>query len=379
MPSLRRAIALEPHHAGYEDLLCRYLLFDQQEPVAAVPHCERATQLNRYFSPYWLDLALAYYGAGERDRQEQAILTAVAVDPTTPDVAWNAGNFFLVQNKLPQALHQFSVVLGNDPQRVRPALELCWRATHDVNTVQSLLPPDPAVYLQFLRLLISKNEWAGAYHVWSSLASMQQSFDVKQAIFYVDALLEHHDVSRAGEVWKQLSARSAELRSREAAEDMVFNGGFERSFLNGGFDWKYLKQPGSSVAMDGEAHNGRRSLAISYTGRNQDSGIVQLIPVSPATDYQLSGWVKSDNLKSGAGVCIAVLDAYDNSVLAQTPETLGTSDWHLVEAGFQTGPQTRLVAIRLIHAQGESWIEGQFWADDIDLRRVSTTPATLPH
>src|SRR5262249_49366247 len=143
------------------------------------------------------------------------------------------------------------------------------------------------------------------------------------------------------------------------------------------FDWKYLKQPGSSASLDGEAHGGSRALGISYNGRNQDSGIVQFVPVLPNTEYKISGWVKSDNLKSGSGVCISVFDSYDNRALAQTAETLGTSNWRQVEASFRTGPQTQLVAIRFTHANGEHWIEGQFWVDDISLRGASQSLDTL--
>src|ERR1017187_6418509 len=108
--SLEHAIALEPRDAASQDLLCRFLLFDRQEASAAVPLCKRATELDPYQSAYWLHLALAYYRTGAEQQQEEAIFRAVSVDPTTPDVAWEAANFFLVQGKIPEALHQFSVV-----------------------------------------------------------------------------------------------------------------------------------------------------------------------------------------------------------------------------------------------------------------------------
>src|SRR5580704_18625458 len=96
--SLERAIALAPGNAAYQDLLCRYLLFDKQSPAAALPHCENATELNAYDSTFWLDLGLAYYNIGAERQQQAAILKAVAVDPMTPDVAWTAANFYLTQD-----------------------------------------------------------------------------------------------------------------------------------------------------------------------------------------------------------------------------------------------------------------------------------------
>jgi len=368
--SLQRAIALEPRHAGYQDLLCRYLLFDRQDPTAALPSCERATQLNPYFSPYWLNLALAYYSVGQPQKQQEAILKAVAVDPTTPDVAWNAANFFLVQGNVSEALHQFATVMRNDPNRVRPALELCWRAMPEVTTIEGVLPPDPGVYVEFIRLLTARNEWAGAAQLWSGLLSLDKAPDDKQAMRYVDALMEHRDVARAQEVWQQLAARSPQLRARIRADDLVVNGGFEEPILNDGFDWRYGKQKGSTASLDtSEFHSGTRSISIFYNGRSDDSGLAQFVPVKPNTEYIVSAWTKSEVLKSGSGICLSVADGYDNNkVYDETPETLGTTTWHQVEGHFQTGPDTQLVILRFTHAHGELWVEGQFWADDVSLR-----------
>lgn len=376
IPSLQRAMTLAPRNAAYQDLLCRFLLFDRQEAAAAIPHCRRATALNPYYSAYWLDLALGYYSAGEQDLQRQAILEAIAVDPTTPDVAWSAANFFLLQHNLPEALRQFSIVIANDPGKVTPSLDLCWRAVPDVRTIEAILPRDPGVYLQFVRLLTANNEWEGAQRVWSDFLTLNREVDYRQALFYVDALLQHHDVAHAVQVWQQLMSRSEVLRKRGRADDLVVNGGFEQGILNGGFDWRYARQDGSTVSLDSsEFHSGTQSLSISYNGRNGDSGMLQYVPVKANSRYTLSAWVKSEGLKSGSGICVSASDAYTDKLYGQTQETLGTTGWHRVEADFQTGPETELVAMRFTHAHGSLWVEGQLWVDDVSLQATSNSPA----
>src|SRR5580658_8460194 len=62
--SIERAIALEPQNAAYHDLLCRSMIFVSQEPERAVNECKKASELNPYSSSIWLDLAQAYYSAG---------------------------------------------------------------------------------------------------------------------------------------------------------------------------------------------------------------------------------------------------------------------------------------------------------------------------
>jgi thioredoxin-like negative regulator of GroEL len=375
LPSLERAIALEPHDATRQDLLCRFLLFDMQDAPAAIAPCRRATELNPYQSEYWLHLALAYYRSGAEQQQQEAILNAVSVDPTTPDVAWEAANFFLVQGKTPEALHQFSVVMRGDPTMVRRSLELCWRALHDVDALQSTLPPNPEVYLQLIRLLIEKNEWAAAHQIWTALLQLNQEFDYRHALFYVDALLQKQDVAAADEVWKQLAARSPALSHYLQPGNLIVNGDFAEDILNDGFDWHYTAQPGIAVSVDTtQSHSGNQSLSIAFSNSGGDAGLYQYVPVKPNTDYTFSAWARSEELRSANGPYLSITGAYDNSQYAVTKDTVGTTPWHLLETSFRTGPATWLVAVRVVRDPGNTRILGQFWLDEVALRPSAKVP-----
>jgi hypothetical protein len=367
--SLERAIALEPRDASYQDLLCRFLLFDRQEAAAAVPLCKRATALNPYQSAYWLHLALAYYGTGAEHEQQDAILKAISVDPTTPDVAWEAANFFLVQGKIPEALHQFSVVIRGDPTMATQSLDLCWRTLHDVSAIEAILPPEPEIYLQFLRLLTAKSEWAAAHHIWSALLRLNREFDYHHALFYVDALLQERDVAGADRAWEELASRSVILSRYSQSDNLVLNGDFEEDILNGGFDWHYAVQPGTAVSLDTtQFHSGSRSVLVSYSGIGSDSGFYEYVPVKPNTQYAVSAWVKSEELQTANGPCISVSDAYNDKPYTLTQETVGTTVWHRLESSFQTGPETELLAIRFTRDPGNTHIKGKFWVDEVRLR-----------
>ena len=79
------------------------------------PDYRTAVHLNPYEARYWLDLAGAYQVAGRIGEQAESVQHAVEADPTTPHVAWEAANFFLVQGDREKALRYFRVVLANDP------------------------------------------------------------------------------------------------------------------------------------------------------------------------------------------------------------------------------------------------------------------------
>ena len=367
--SLKRAIALEPTNAEYYDLLGRNLLFVAQEPPSAVTAFSKAIALNPYRSSYLLDLAQAYFGMGDQKENLAALRKAIAIDPKTLDVAWSAGNFFLVQGDVPEALQQFATVLPNDPSLTVPVLSVCWRTLGDVRTIESILPPDPAVHLELIRLLMSQGETAGAHDAWSDLMHLHLEFDYHQALFYVNSLIDARDVALAREAWKQLISTSSGLARYTTSDNLLVNGAFSEDILNGGFDWRYVPSSTPSVALDpSEVHSSGRSLLISYSDSGTDSGVYQDVPVDPNTRYTLSAWVKSEDLESANGPSVAALDAFDNTTYAQTDETIGTTSWHQVSKEFETGNATRLLVIRFIRNPGTTSIRGRFWVDDVSLR-----------
>src|ERR1017187_5633782 len=133
--NLQEAIRVEPSNAEYRELLGRSLALSGGNLNDAIANYRIAVHLNPYEARYWLDLAGAYQVAGYPSEQEHSVEQAVQADPTTPHVALEAANFFLVQGDQERALRNFRVVLANDPDAVDSALQLCWRATGDANRI----------------------------------------------------------------------------------------------------------------------------------------------------------------------------------------------------------------------------------------------------
>src|SRR4029077_11872497 len=193
LSNLNQATRLEPSNAEYRELLGRNLALLGANLNDAIASYRTAVHLNPYVARYWLDLAGAYQVAGRTSEQEQSVEHAVIADPTTPHVAWEAANFFLVQGDQGRALHNFRVVLANDPEAVDSALQLCWRATRDANQIlDQALPRRAELYLSFLRLLISEQEVAAAENVWNHLIGLNQEFSTELAVPYFRFLIAKH-------------------------------------------------------------------------------------------------------------------------------------------------------------------------------------------
>ena len=65
-------------------------------------------------------------------------------------------------------------------------------------------------------------------------------------------------------------------------------------------------------------------------------------------------------------------DYYGNKVLASTEDPLSTSGWRELLADFTTGPETRLIAIKVMRVPGNPLIKGTFWLDDVKLTLAQT-------
>jgi hypothetical protein len=368
--SLVRAAELEPGNAEPRWKLGRYSLFVAQDPSTAVSNLEIAVALNAHLARYWLDLAAGYQLTSDTQRQRTALDRALEAEPTAPDVAWEAANFYLVQNDLERALPLFRVVMANDPKQTSSALKLCWHATQNVNTMLTkAVPAEPAAYFAFLNLLTVTGETAPAEAVWRGLTSLGGQFTLSDAYPFFDYLLQKHETETAVQVWEELVKRNTNLQSNSRTGNLIFDGGLEKDFLNGGFDWRYsVKDPVQLSVDTSEFHGGNRALRMIFHGPAvSDAGIFEYVPVHPNTDYHFSVYTKAEDIESASGPRVTVLDAYSGESYVLTDDSLGTTGWREQSADFRTRPETSLLVVTARRVPGNVLIKGKFWIDDVSL------------
>lgn len=375
MPDIQEAIRLEPSNSEYRAILARNLALSVGNLDGAIAELQSAAKLNPYQASYWLDLAGTYQLAGRTDDQAQAVQRAAAAQPTTPHVAWQAANFFLVQGDVARALPYFRTVLANDPDSVDSALQLCWRASGDPNQIfEQALPPTADIYLSFLRLLVAKQEIGAAKLAWDRLIGLHQPFQARAALPIFRLLIARHEVAAATAAWQQLADVDEHIRSYvPSPANLIVNGSFEESLLNGGFDWWYQPNPNAKLAIDtAQLYQGTRSLSVTFDGRNApDAGFAQFVPVKPDTDYEFSAYSKTQDIDSASGPRFELGDAYTLSPYVLTDDLLGSNPWHQQLARFHTGPKTDLVFVKITREPPGPLIRGKLWVDDVKLVEVS--------
>ncbi len=370
LANLQRAVRWQPGNADYRHRLGRYLFLVQRAPEAAVEAYRAAVALDPHQARYWFDLAGAYQLLGNTEEQKAALERGLVADPTTPDLAWEAGNFYLVQGETDKALREFRVVMESDPSLPPAALKLCWRVKPDVDALlRDVVPPTPAVYSMFLDFLVSQKETAAAAKVWTQLAQLRQPLPPPLAFTYIRYLVAQHEVDQARLVWQQAATLCGLSAYQPSPENLIVNGDFSLNVLNGGFDWQYHQSKEVSLALDPtQSHGGHRSLLITFDAQKiDDAGIGQLVPVQPSTGYDFSAYFKANDIQGAGGPRFALQDLYTATTYFASDELKNADFWKEVSGSFTTGPDTRLLLLRIQREPPGMPIRGKLWIDTLRL------------
>ena len=378
---LELAVRLAPGNADYRHRLGRYFAFISGDPQSAIDSFRAAVALNPHDARYWFDLAAAYQVTGEITGQRTALERALQAEPTAPDVAWEAANFFLVEGNTDRALREFHVVIENDLALVYPALRASWRVRPDADALlRDVVPARPDSLISFLDLLVSKQETEGAMKTWDRLAQLHEKFPNRYLYEFVHYLISVHRPEAAMSAWQQ-SADTLGLSAYQPTEDnLVVNGDFSLDVLNGGFDWIYENRIGVRPLLDPSAfHQGHRSLSLTFEGPGiADAGIAQLIPVRGATTYDFSVYYKSAEFEGAGGPQIVLRDAYTRAPLFASAPLTDADFWREVHSKVTTPNSTTLLLLAIERFPAGAAIRGKLWLDDFELSPPDTSSDSSP-
>jgi carbohydrate binding protein with CBM4/9 domain len=370
--ALQRAVRLDPGNAQHRYTLGIHQL-KLQSPAAALPWLQSATLLNPHSAKYWIDLAAAEQLLGDSSGENAATNRALAVDPRSPGIAWQAANLFLAQGLVDDAMKQFRTVLENDPQLTWPALTIAWKIHPDVDSLLENVVP-PAANAPFLQFLLSKHETSAAAKVWETMYSLEQPVRRDDLLTYERYLFTHQDVSQAYLVWQQAAKLSDIAAYQPSPENLLVNGDFSLEILNGGFDWIHQPVEGVSVALDpSETHSGSRSLRITMDGPGiANTGIAQMVAVEPNTRYDFSAFYKAKDMDGAGAMQFAVVDAYNATPLFMSEDLRDADFWKNAGGSFTTPAGTQLVSVQLLRVPPGRPIRGKLWIDGLRLVQSGT-------
>jgi len=370
LPSLERAVRLSPGNAEYQNHLGRYFAFVAANPQAALKSYQAAVSLNPHQARYWFDLASAHQVAGDSNAQRAALEHALQAEPTAPDVAWEAANFFLVEGDIDRALREFRVVIANDYSLAGLAIQTSWRVRPDADALlRDVIPHRTDTLIPFLFMLRTKGETDAAIKTWDQLIQLHEKFDTSYLLDHVRYLVLSRRPEAAAAAWEQASRVLNLSAYLPSPDNSIINGDFSLDVLNGGFDWTYQVQPGVRLLLDAsDFREGERSLSITFEGPGiSDAGIRQWIPVHAGSPYEFTAYYKSSEFQGAGGPQLVLRDLYTGQAVYTSDPLNGADFWKAVHARFTTPPTTTLLVLNIERIPAGSPIRGKLWLDDFQL------------
>jgi hypothetical protein len=165
----------------------------------------------------------------------------------------------------------------------------------------------------------------------------------------------------------------------DARADTVNNPGFERPIMpleDAPFSWQLARSDSKfDITVDGNTrHTGNRSLRTAFRNYSKPefANTFQIIAVAPNTNYRLTFWVLTENLKTAGPPLLQVINGNDDKLLvASAPFSVGSSDWRQYALDFHTPENCTGIRIQTSRVPcGEQCpIVGTFWYDDFEVSR----------
>lgn len=388
VPQMKLAVSLDPENPNLHFRLGMAEIYNMEDsdPAQGIQQLQRASELDPYVTRYWTALAFACEFEGMKTRADHAISRSLALSPMVPEVRWKVGSFYLQTNRQGQALEQFRRLLEFDPLYARSVFRAALDATSSPEIVyRNVLKPsaNPKLKITFINFLTSEGHENSAFDIWQDVAGSKSTFKFSVVDPYLEHLIRTRQLQRASAVWNDLESRDiVSLPADDNPANLVFNGGFEQAPLDAGFGWRYHEEPYVTIDFnDRQAYQGSSCLRIEFADveNHRDEPVYQFVPVTPDQNYELTAYVRSDNITSDSGPRLRVVDPVCPGCLsASSRPVVGTTPWHQLVLDFQTGPKTRLVRLsvwRPLSLGYPAEILGTLWMDQVFLKAVASLPA----
>lgn len=171
-------------------------------------------------------------------------------------------------------------------------------------------------------------------------------------------------------------SKSGTEQAPKPSENLLKNSSFEELEGDKPKSWKVGMYGGKAQhSVDTTvAHSGKNSVKIVSTDGADASWLTE-VPLDPNSNYELTGWIKLDNLSTSRGGKGAMLELHNlNGAQPATAAIKGTADWNQFKLSFSSGSQ-KTVIINLLYG-GWGFATGTAWWDDVSLVKVSGASAS---
>jgi putative membrane-bound dehydrogenase-like protein len=162
-------------------------------------------------------------------------------------------------------------------------------------------------------------------------------------------------------------AVSSEGRGGTESSNLIANPSFEEQRDGRPAGWRTSTHSGrGELTMADTGRTGQRSARISSEQGGDVSWSIR-VPVRPRTDYQLSGWIRTEKVAKLGRAYGAMFNVHElqDPIRGGTKALSGDNDWTRVQLNFNSGQMQEVTINCLLGGWGRA--TGTAWYDDIEL------------
>jgi hypothetical protein len=345
-------------------------------PAEARRCLSRALGLHPWSYRYWFEMSQIMAGVNDLPAASASLRLALSLNRSYTPLYWYAGNYFIRTGDPASAARCFRRALTGDPSLIRPVLAICWRLYPDRGAlIRDIVPPVAGLQFGLLNWCIQQNDPVTAGLCWQGILNLPEAFEPSAAFPYINYLIQQGEYSSAHGVWRQSLARFGEESARPA-DDRMYNGDFERTRWNGGFDWV---AHGTAHTRFVDSRRGRfrgvHSLMIDFDGSENVAGPVlsQYVYVERPGNYRFRYAIRTDPLPSDQGVyfeIVAMPPRPGSEPLARGEKHLAEESWRLCNMFLEVPTAGTLLQVRLRRDRSvkfDNLLRGRVWLDAVEL------------
>lgn len=344
-------------------------------------HAVRAVNLSPYNYRFRLLLASIEESNGESSAAEQSLREGLALAPNKAETHWQLANFLLRGGKLGLCIGEFRAACTINRGLLPITFNLIWRASGgDLNAVKAITSDESGTRLALAHFLFKQSRVDMAADVFNQI-ERNSRLSSPDGLAFLNALISSGHLDLARSTWIQSISEAGQNNP------LIWNGGFEFDITRelAQFDWVVGRSDYARFKFaTGEAHTGRRSLRIDFTGRDTtrlDGEIKQLIVVRPGVRYRLNCYAKADRLITQDGPRVMIKTNTPNEwEVASGPVAAEQDGWQHLSVEFTSpgrpGGEAQALYVTIRRKPKFSYDEptrGTVWFDDFTLTEVKET------
>jgi tetratricopeptide (TPR) repeat protein len=336
---------------------------------------EAVVQKSPHDYRWWVELGRAREQAEDITGAEKAFLRAIEVAPNYTYPHWQAGNFYLRQNRSEEAFNELKKTAEFNSVYRDQVFSVAWDYyDKDTARVEQIAGDTPNAKAVLARFYASKDRPAEALRIWNTLSEDEKQANIVYAKVIAQSLYERKFYRQSLEFTRSTNDNASALRG-----ETVQNASFEKPLGDAEdtyFSWVILPIEKVEAKRDAaQKHDNSPSLRIVFNGYTgtQFFHIYQYVTVESSAKYRLTFWAKTNNLRSGGNPAFEVYNANDDKILTTSEAfSSGTEDWKQIAVEFTAPANAEAVGLRVVRAFcGEQCpIFGTVWLDDFKLDRL---------